>query len=129
MDKILKNVRMNERTNKRTKGASERTNERTRFMNEISSTIREIEDRPFFRHGNRLFRQFLEILKIVTTLFYEKQRNITIIKIIENLQKRQFPAYFRHFRPPAGKNVFSKIGLAHVLDIVNTHIRAVKRKK
>ena len=45
----------------------------------------------------------------------------------ENLQKQQFPAYYRYFRPE--KN-FSKIGLGHVLmSIPNTHLRAKNQKK
>ena len=67
MEKILKNERTSERTKKRTnEGRNERTNEivsermEQKFMNNISSTTREIEESPFFRHDNRLFRQFLE---------------------------------------------------------------------
>ena len=45
----------------------------------------------------------------------------------ENLQKRQFPAYFRYFRPE--KKNLSKIGLGHVMSIANMHLCAKNRKK
>ena len=43
------------------KDREKRTNERTKqkFMTELSTT-RENEENPFFRHGNQLFRKFLE---------------------------------------------------------------------
>ena len=55
MENILKKERTNERTNERANKRMEQ-----KFMNEISSTTREIEVIPLFRHDNRLFRQFLE---------------------------------------------------------------------
>ena len=55
MEKILENEQTNEQTNER---ASERMEQE--FMNEILSKTREIEENPFFRHDNRLFRQFLQ---------------------------------------------------------------------
>ena len=56
----------------------------------------------------------------------KKQRNIRK-KFNKNLQKWQFPAYFRHFRPE--KKIFSKIGLGHVLSIANTHLYAKNQRK
>ena len=53
MEKILKNERTNEQTNERLSKRIEQN-----FMNEILSKTREIEENPFFRHDNRLFRQF-----------------------------------------------------------------------
>ena len=54
---------MNERPNDRTNEiVSERMEQKS--MNKISSTTREIEESPFFRHDNRLFRQFLENIEV-----------------------------------------------------------------
>ena len=59
MEKILKNERTNEQTNER---SSERMEQK--FMNEILSKTREIEEYPFFRQDNRLLRQFLQNIGI-----------------------------------------------------------------
>ena len=55
MKRILKNEQTNEQTNER---ASETIEQK--FMNEILSKTREIEQNLLFRHDNRLFRQFLQ---------------------------------------------------------------------
>ena len=55
----------------------------------------------------------------------EKQPKITK-KSDENLQKRRFPAYFRHFR--AEKN-FSKIGLGHILGIAKRRLCEKNQEK
>ena len=95
MEKILKNKRTNEQTNER---SSERIEQKV--MNEILSKTREIEDYSFFRHDNRLFRQFLQILGIaIIYISCEKKTRNKQKKFNENVQKRRFPAYFRDFRP------------------------------
>ena len=45
----------------------------------------------------------------------------------QKLQKRRFPAFFREFSTE--KKFFSKIGLGHVLSIVNAHLCAKIQKK
>ena len=55
MKKILKNEQTNEQTDER---ASERIEQK--FMNEILSKTREIEENPLFQHDNRLFWKFLQ---------------------------------------------------------------------
>ena len=69
MEKILKNERTNEQTNER---SSERIEQK--FMNEILSKTREIEEYPF----NRLFRKFLQILGIaINYVLCEKKQEYT----------------------------------------------------
>ena len=66
MEKILKNEQTNEQTNER---ANERIEQK--FMNEILSKTREIEENPLFRHDNRLFQQFLQkYWELLSTTFY-----------------------------------------------------------
>ena len=55
----------------------------------------------------------------------KKQRNIRK-KSDENLQKRRFQAYFRHFRL---EKISSKIGHGHVFGIANTHLCAKNLKR
>ena len=50
----------------------------------------------------------------------KKQRKIRK-RADEKLQKRQFPAYFQHFRP--------EIGLSHILGIANTRLCAKNQEK
>ena len=52
----------------------------------------------------------------------KKQRNVRK-NSEENVRKRRFPAL------SAGKKLFSKIGLGHVLSIPNTHLCAKNQKK
>ena len=97
MRKILKNEQANERTNER---ASERIEQK--FMNEILSKTREIEENPSNRQtppttigcsGN-----FYKILGIAVNFILWEKNNIQK-ESNENVQKRRFPAYFRYFRP------------------------------
>ena len=48
-------------------------------------------------------------------------------KTKKSMEKIRFPPYFRHFRPE--KKIFLKIGLGHILNIVNTHLCAKNQKK
>ena len=59
-------------------------------------------------------------------MFLVKKQQNTRKKSEQNLQKRPFPAYFRHFW--LEKN-FLKIGLGHILGIINTHLCAENQKK
>ena len=58
MKNILKNEQTNEQTNER---SGERIEQK--FMNEILSKAREIEENPRFGHENWLFRQFLQNIR------------------------------------------------------------------
>ena len=53
---------------------------------------------------------------------WAKNQKKLMVKSWENGQKPVFTVYFRHFRPE--KNVFSKIGLRHILDIAILHLCA-----
>ena len=85
MKKILKNERTNER-------ASERIEQK--FMNET----REIEEAPFFRHDNRLFRQFLENIEdCYEQYFVNNNKEISQLRPMKVWKKKSFSAYFRFF--------------------------------
>ena len=98
MEKILKNKRTNEQTNER---SSERIEQK--FMNEILSKTREIEDYSgekksysFFRHDNRLFREFLQNIGNCYYLYIlceKKTRNIQK-KFNEHVQKWHISGIF-----------------------------------
>ena len=68
-------------------------------MNEILSKTREIEEIRFSGATIGCSGNFYKMLGIaINYILCEKKRNVKK-KSDENLQKRQFPAYFRHFRP------------------------------
>ena len=126
MEKILKNERTNEKTNEWT---NKRTSERMeqKFMNEISSTAQEIEESPFFRHDNRLFRQFLENIEdCYQQYFMWKKQKYHNFKNQGKSWKMAISCIFPFFR--GRKKFSSEIGLGHILS-ANTHLWAKNQEK
>ena len=126
MEKILKNELVNERTNEQT---NERSSERIeqKFMNETSSKTREIEENPFFRHNNQLFRQFLQNIGNCYLLYFMGKKNKKYReKVRWKSAKTGISGIFPAFS--AGKKIYSKIGLGHVLSIANTHLHGKNQK-
>ena len=86
MEKILKNERTEEQTNENERAL--KSEREQKFMNEILSTTREIEENlPFFPHKNRMFRRSLENIGTCYKQYFMGKNE----EIIENLGKRQFP--------------------------------------
>ena len=91
-------------------------------MNEILSTIREIEENPFSSTITGCSGSFWKISGIaINNNLCVKTKNITN-KTKANLEKRRFPA------SSTGQEFFSKIRLGHVLSISNTYFCAKNQK-
>ena len=117
------NIDINEKdTEKRT---NERTNERAnewkseqKFMNEILSKNREIEENSLFRCDNWLFRQFLQNIGNCYQLHFMWKNKRYKEKVQWKCAKTAISGIFPTFS--AGKRFFLKIRLGHVLAITIT---------